>query len=102
MNLTIEQFLSGLERSVRELPVALGKWADIDEDLRAEYVDQLTWMLERRWEILVAAERANQLGHVATRLAMVSVALRRIAPALREHMGIDLNRADLRGAPSGA
>ena len=41
MNISLDQYIDGLERSVRELPAVLAEWDQIDSELQIEYVDQL-------------------------------------------------------------
>ena len=46
MNLTVDQFLSGLGRTVRDLPELLRRWDSLADDLQCAYADQLQWMLD--------------------------------------------------------
>ena len=46
MNLTFEQYMSGLEESSNRWPNILKVWDDVDEDLKYEYRDQLEWSIE--------------------------------------------------------
>lgn len=52
MNLTKEQFVSGLEQSVNSIPGVLEEWAFFDDEIRDEYVEQFNWMLNKTSEIL--------------------------------------------------
>ena len=55
MNIPVEHFVQDLERSARELPNVLAEWADLHEELRQAYSEQLTWMLEARPKVLARA-----------------------------------------------
>jgi hypothetical protein len=59
MNLTLEQFLSGCDRSAKELPEVLATWADLDETLRREYAEAFIWMLESMRSLLVGLIQAS-------------------------------------------
>ena len=48
MNLTLDQYIDGLERSARDLPSVLVEWDDLSAELQEEYADQLLWMLRVR------------------------------------------------------
>lgn len=47
MNLTVDQFMSGLERTVVELPRVLVEWEDLDDTLCTEYHEQIQWLLSQ-------------------------------------------------------
>lgn len=49
MNLTLEQFLTGLERTGSEIGKLLDEWDGVDDDLREEYASQLDWMVGEGW-----------------------------------------------------
>ena len=75
MNLTLDQYMAGLERSVHELPTLLAVWFTLDVDLRAAYENQLWWMLSKRWLVLEMAERRGRKPEIAQRLERVRVGL---------------------------
>jgi len=63
MNLTIDEFTEGLERTARELPGVLSEWEDLDEELQDEYTEQLFWLLATRDQVVEAAgDRAFEIG----------------------------------------
>lgn len=90
MNITIDKYLSGLERSVRDLPELVRTWEDIDESLRDEYVEQYRWLLDARDEVLSGA--GSRMAEVAQRLARANVELFAMRRALEELMDIGADR----------
>lgn len=78
MNLSVEQFLSGLRTSLRELPGLLKTWHDLDDDLQNAYAHQLQWMLNH-FEDIQARSGANGLA-----VAVELVAARQLLFAMRD------------------
>lgn len=60
MNLTLEQFLTGLERTGAEIGKLLDDWPGVDDDLREEYASQLGWMVGEGWDHAVRAAESLQ------------------------------------------
>lgn len=90
MNLTTDQFIRGLERSVSELPSVLNEWESLDQELRTEYADQLDWMLRTRQ---FASDRAASEGRgieIAQRVAAVNAALFAVRAAIADTMGLSV------------
>jgi hypothetical protein len=92
MNLTIDQFIDGLERSVRELPAVLAEWEDIEVELREEYTDQLLWLLRSRSDVLARATQGNRYLELAQRIVAATCAMFQIREGIREKMGITTDR----------
>jgi len=90
MNLTIDQFLSSVERSVRELPTVVREWHSIDDDLQQEYADQLSWLLGSYAEVMAMAATQGRLSEVEQRLATANAALLDYRDALNDLMGVSL------------
>lgn len=49
-NLTGKEFILALKRSQENLPGVMLEWANLDEDLQQEYLQQLCWMLGKAAE----------------------------------------------------
>jgi len=92
MNLTLDQYLNGLERSVRELPAVLLEWDDIEPDLQDEYVDQLTWMLHVRPDVARRAEQEGRYLDVMQRINAATSAMFHMREQLREKMSVSVDR----------
>lgn len=60
MNLTVQQYLTGLERSVVNLPGLLLRWNELDEDLREHLADELVWMADVHHEVVARAWREGR------------------------------------------
>lgn len=87
MNITIEQFIEGLERSVRELPSILEDWDGLDDELREGYTEQLLWLLKSRAAVLANVAGTRHLD-AAQRIATATAALCHLKRELDEVMGI--------------
>jgi hypothetical protein len=92
MNLTLEQFIEGLERSARELPGVLADWADLDDELRDEYTDQLLWLLSKRAEVQARASREGRFWELAPRIAAATSTFFDLRDQLRALMGIPVDK----------
>jgi hypothetical protein len=88
MNVTLDQYLVGLERSVSELPEVFRGWAALDDDLREIYSDQLAWMLGARDEVLETAKAEKRLLEVQFRIARATSLLFSLRDELQTFMGI--------------
>lgn len=51
-NLPVENFVSGLRNTKDNLPDMVNKWSELDEELKREYLEQLTWLLEKSAEFI--------------------------------------------------
>jgi hypothetical protein len=51
-NITVENFVSGLRKTKDNIPAVIDTWQDIDPELQEEYLDQLTWLLEKSAEFI--------------------------------------------------
>lgn len=87
MNLTLDQYLDGFERSARELPAAFEEWDSIDEELRAEYIDQLTWLIVSRGAVLRRALREHRLLSTLVHFACIEWYLWKSRAKREECMG---------------
>lgn len=90
MNLTLEQYINGLERSVRELPTVLLQWAALDSELQFEYTEQLTWLLRERSNVLKQAIKQNRYSELKTRISNVNQNLFEIRNLILAKMNLDL------------
>lgn len=72
MNVTLDQYMYGLEEAAQELPKLLAEWATIDEELQEEYTEQLRWMLDARTEALQMARSENRYLEVLRRIEAAS------------------------------
>jgi len=88
MNLTLDQYINGFERTARELPELLGRWESIDHELREEYAEQLAWLLESRSEVHALAERASRGVEIAMRTALATAAIFSMRAALAQAMNL--------------
>jgi hypothetical protein len=88
MNLTIDEFIEGLERTARELPAVLSEWDELDEELKDEYTEQLFWLLAARARV-IGGERALE---IADRIARVTSAMFELRVELQQKMGIAPDR----------
>jgi Lon protease-like protein len=92
VNLTVDQFLTGLERTTREMPSALHEWKSLDRDLRDEYTDQLEWMVDAIDEVLPLAAKTNRAGEAALRVAVALASLRSMRDEILAVIGVDVGR----------
>lgn len=92
MNMTIDQYLGGFERTARELPALLSDWETLDNELRGEYAEQLLWMLSKREDVQVRASRERRFFDVGQRINAATKALFDHRQELSEFMGIPLDR----------
>ena len=60
MNLTVQQYLTGLERSVANLPGLLRRWPELDADLRDHFADELGWMADVHHQVVARAIREGR------------------------------------------
>jgi hypothetical protein len=88
MNLSLDQFIDGFERTARDLPALLAEWESIEEDLRQEYVDQLSWMLRTRPEVIAMATPEGRLVEVAQRMGAATVVMWALRADIDAKMGI--------------
>ncbi len=49
--MTVAEYMHSLEATTDNLPILLGKWSDLDDDLAEEYTSQVWWMLSRVVEV---------------------------------------------------
>jgi hypothetical protein len=94
MNLTLDQYIAGLERSVRGLASVLGEWEELDEELRSEYVEQLLWMLRVRPDVLSRAMREGDARwfELSERVAAATARLFEMRGEIAEKMGVTIER----------
>lgn len=88
MNISLDQYLDGFERTARELPDLLARWESLDEDLRDEYSDQLVWLLEAKRDARQLAEGLGRTVECAQRLAYATAAIFRLRSPLMVAMGV--------------
>jgi hypothetical protein len=88
MNLTIDQYILGLERSVRELPDVLAEWDELEDELREEYAAQLLWLLRVRADVGMRAVHEKRFLELENRIGTATAALFNMRQDLREKMGI--------------
>lgn len=104
MNLTLDQYLSGLERSAREIPRVLAEWATLDYDLCDSYAEQLAWLLQVQADIFVSARSLGRDMEVAERLARANAEFLALQAQIGALLGVDVPRllhsADIK-TPSG-
>lgn len=72
MNLTLNQYIQGLEDSAVELPKLLAEWDTIHEYLQEEYAEQLRWLLDARTEALQMARIAGRYPEIVQRIEQAS------------------------------
>lgn len=90
MNITVDQYLRSLERSVRELPSVLSAWRTLDPDLCGEYADQLAWLLTAQPEVLAIAATQGRVADVAGRLVRANATLLALRDSIVDLMGVDV------------
>jgi hypothetical protein len=91
MNLTLDQFFDGLERSVRELPGVLSEWEELESELRDEYADQLLWLLRSRADVLARAAREERYLEFVQRMVNATVAMLHLRDEIRDALGISVD-----------
>jgi len=91
MNLSLDQYIEGFERSAVMLPSIVARWSDFGFDLREAHASQLEWMLDARDEAMLLAFSQDRGPEIAERLARVSAALFVMLPALNETLGITVS-----------
>ncbi|MGH7284293.1 MAG: hypothetical protein ACRELY_22425 [Polyangiaceae bacterium] len=92
MNMSLNHYIVGLERSARELPNVLAEWDDIDLDLRDEYVAQLEWLLCARQEILARAQREQRYFEIAQRIVTATSSMFDLREELAAKMAIAVDQ----------
>jgi hypothetical protein len=90
MNLTVQQYLSGLERSVRNLPGVLTRWERIEEDLREHYLDELGWMADVFHDV-VGRALAEQRWDLIPRLSHAGFHLHSMRPMIEKRTGLSIS-----------
>jgi hypothetical protein len=80
---TAEQFVSGYERSVENLPGVLDEWATLDEELVMEYRDQLEWLIRNRFQFLDRTDVGPRLREAHRKLTL-------LGDRIREVMGVEV------------
>jgi hypothetical protein len=88
MNLTLDQYIEGLERSAKELPAVLIEWDTIDEELQENYSEQLTWMLRAIPDVLTRAVREERFSEIVHRVRVALVLVAPLQGDLIDKMGI--------------
>jgi hypothetical protein len=68
MNISLDQYLTGLERTARELPGLLASWNTIDTELAEEYVDQLIWIISSTCVALTMAVADGRAAEAKRRI----------------------------------
>jgi hypothetical protein len=81
--LTAEQFVSGYERSVENLPEVLDEWDTIDEELRFEYVEQLEWLVRNRVQFIDRSDVGPRLLDAHRKMLL-------LGDRIRDVMGVEL------------
>jgi hypothetical protein len=51
-NITVDNFVSSLRNLDSELPKLLTEWDSLDPELQAEYLDQMSWLLDKAAEYI--------------------------------------------------
>lgn len=51
-NITVDNFVSSLRNLDSELPKLLQEWDSIDPELQTEYLDQISWLLNKAAEYI--------------------------------------------------
>jgi len=87
MNITVERFVQGLERSADALPALLDEWDTIDEELQAEYRDQLQWILCKRGEVLVRCKLEGTFDEFGPRIEAADRKIEALLDRIRSVMG---------------
>lgn len=91
MNLTFEQYMSGLEESANRWPGILQRWNDIDEELKFEYQEQLEWTLENiRQARQMAASEGYCKKDVDNRFLNVIISFLDMRKELIQETGLDV------------
>lgn len=88
MNITIDQFVIGLETSLLELPLVLGDWENLEDELRAEYEDNFIWLLQNRQEVLLMAMKEERFTDIAHRLIVAQKAIEKMKIEIMNKMKI--------------
>jgi hypothetical protein len=57
VNMSLERFIAGLEKSAQEVPELFSRWEGVEEDLKVEYVGQLTYLLRQSAAFLSKMDR---------------------------------------------
>lgn len=89
MNITTENYLSSLERFVRDLPRLIAQWDQIDETLQDEYISQIEWLLKAQAEAIREAP-AHQALDVRQRIAIANKSLYQMSHLLQV-IGLNLD-----------
>ena len=90
MNISIDQYMAGLERSTKNLPRVLADWNDICDDLQDQYKDQLEWMLVNRRKVGTMFELANRGEEFDSRIKVVYDSLKTMESLILQKMDIDI------------
>jgi len=88
MNLSLDRYIEGVERTAANLPALLKNWETIDEDLGAEYAEQLSWLLRARPEATAMATTSGRFVEIAQRLAAAVATMWELRAELEAKMGI--------------
>ncbi len=89
MNLTVQQYLTGFERSVANLPGLLQRWHELDEDLREHLADELWWMADVHDKIVMRARREGR-EDLAHRLLRAGFQLLEQRELIEQQVGLSL------------
>ena len=59
-NITVDSFTNSLTKMAEKLPELLNDWPGIEEDLREEYLDQMSWLLNKAAEFIVISSNNKE------------------------------------------
>ena len=90
MNITLDQYLDGFEKSMAVLPKLLNEWYTIDQELQQEYSEQLAWLIRKDvcLEVLKMSADQNRMHEVATRVHNAFVSVEHLKGEVEEKMGV--------------
>lgn len=90
MNITLDQYITGLEYAVVELPKIFVEWESIDEDLCEDYIDQLVWSVKQETNVLKTMTPDDRYTEIATRIVGCNAKLVLLRFEIEQKMGIKI------------
>lgn len=92
MNLTLDQYLKGLEETCDRLPGVLDDWEGgrLDEVLCDCYPRQLEWLLKVRGEVQERGEHEGRGAEVRDRLTRANARLATLQDRIKDTMGVEV------------
>lgn len=89
MNLTVQQYLTGLERTVKNLPGVLHRWHDLAGDLREHFLDELLWMSDVHGQVVEKARSEGKI-EIVVRLCRAGLQLDELRAEIERRTGAEI------------